>query len=643
MKKIGIFIIIFISFLNKNVYAETLNEYQRALIATADSFLNRKDAIQYGNERLTYLDKQNVLRSELYFKPEEATYNNNYYTTCSQFAYMLYYNTFVDENNKPYQIKKGIINPEKLGTIARYLYNLTLDANSQDIIVDHILDASDDDIERVLGKLEIGDIVIYRWNNDNSSHVFIYYGDDKALESFGGMYNFKEKKDTIETDNSVRIVSLNNLNDSDGMYYRMKQLNNNNVLNIAVLRPINEIISKNYKVSQDTLTREKYSNLVVEGLPILKRFDSVNINEELKYEIKIKNIGDITYNDVNIFAYISPLTSYISSNIDPNISENMLNWKIDIPANKEVKISYVVKVKNDIKNYNKYINSYFILDSMKVNMSDVLIAANLKSEERNNVKDIISFLSIKNYSNTQNFINEIYSKLNKEVVLDDINTITSSIFNIESNVNIKNLVSLAVTNSIYGNQDHVQGYQTIYNLNKSSNSKYSKMLIDGLYGGIYSVYNNDFNDNIKRLRYIKLSDFVPGDILVINNNDIGNTLDQDGEIRKMFIYSDNNTFYTIENEKVTKYNEELSAKLIDSLLGQDNFYILKPSMIFQNITPISNNIINKNNDSNNYYSKEDTKIDNPKTGNNIKTDILLLIGIISFSLLKYLSKNKKIY
>ena len=619
---------------------EALDDYQKALLATADSFFNKGEYIQYGNERLTYLDTNNVMRSEIYFKPEEANEKNIFYTTCAQFAYMLYYNTFVNNNNESYRIKKNIIDPNderKLGNTANPLINLANPSNSNyssDIAVYYKEGVGESDINNVLSlsNLQVGDIILYRWNG-TTAHAVVYYGNGTAIESYGAVYNFKTKTESYESNGTIRKVPLTEgTNNVKGRI--LTQAGRYTDTTVAVIRPLNEVRSNNYTTS-DAKIRQKYRNLIIEGYPVNNRFEVNGFINLLKYKIKLKNVSSTPYKDVVVTIPIPEGARAEFKNDNVKLEDNKLIWTVDVNANSEVELQFGFSVKK----YNEFVDGYFLVDTMRIDFPSVFLVKGDSIEYKYEVDKVVKQLEGNTFKDSIDYVNTIFKKVDGlDLVMDDINKINADLFTSSTLTTFPS--SEAVTSAAYGNMDHQYNSQTVYTLKNTNNSKYKQMLINGLYGGIYTVDNsNNKLNNLKRLRYIKMNDFEVGDLLIVNNKDNGNVNDTDGEVHSLYIYTQESTFKTVVNNRITTIQQGDAERLVEKLIGQDNFYILKPSLLFDtefnNFHGIEGN---ENNNDNNNQDNNQEKSKNPNTGASLS--ILGIIILIVVGYVIYLSSNK---
>lgn len=127
----------------------------------------------------------------------------------------------------------------------------------------------------------------------------------------------------------------------------------------------------NYKINPDNYEKSKlrlkYPGLFIEKTVSKGDNNSVYLNDELTYTIKVRNMSNTTYNGENYASFkinetIADEVTYLSSNNNANISGNTISWTIpSLAVNDSIELTYTVKVKDEPDNMNKDIeaNGYF--------------------------------------------------------------------------------------------------------------------------------------------------------------------------------------------------------------------------------------------------------------------------------------------
>lgn len=127
----------------------------------------------------------------------------------------------------------------------------------------------------------------------------------------------------------------------------------------------------NYKINPDNYEKSKlrlkYPGLFIEKTVSKGDNNSVYLNDELTYTIKVRNMSNTTYNGEKYASFkinetIADEVTYLSSNNNANITGNMISWTIpSLAVNDSIELTYTVKVKDEPDNMNKDIeaNGYF--------------------------------------------------------------------------------------------------------------------------------------------------------------------------------------------------------------------------------------------------------------------------------------------
>ena len=156
------------------------------------------------------------------------------------------------------------------------------------------------------------------------------------------------------------------------------------------------------------------------------------------------------------------------------------------------------------------------------------------------------------------------------------------------------------------------------------NKKYNSMYIYGRYGGVMTL--NNAKDIKKRMRYIESPDFMIRDLLVINDN----------KMKQIYMYNGDSLFSYVEGHAVVTTTEEETNTLLGSLIGRDNFIILRPSLYEEEIIdePIEKEIAEEPTNKEKYDTTE-----NPKTGIVLGIYVILFLSLALTGLILYSRKN----
>ena len=134
---------------------------------------------------------------------------------------------------------------------------------------------------------------------------------------------------------------------------------------------------------------------------------------------------------------------------------------------------------------------------------------------------------------------------------------------------------------------------------KDLNEIISDMYVEGLFGWVYTITEQEPVNIDGRNTNYTCSTFSIGDIVVVYDDDYQNDNFVVGE-KNMYLYIGENNFITVKDENVVLLDDTASARLVDSLIGQNCFIVLRPSIAID-IVPMNldvsynnTNLTNKN-------------------------------------------------
>ena len=587
----------------------TKEEAQKALYDLAYSLFLKTDNIQYDNSRLTYQAGSSYKTrnkfpygeilpySDYVFIPEGINKENKKFCVCSQFITNLYYNTFQNKyNKKNYEIKVD------KNSYARTTDKMILlsDPDKSDLGIYFLADNNIITEEKyrnlkkiILDKIEPGDVIIYRFggnegNPPQKGHAVIYLGNNTMFECSGNNYNTAKKKDCV--DKGIKIFSLK----GDKNSFVEKRIFNGMNKKIGIFRPLNDILKMNdYEFTEQAKFRIKFDgNIKINKICSVNKYDIIELGEEITYLINIENISNKKdYINLHLEETVPENTELVEIDYLKDIKftynneSNKIIWKFNLNKSQNISIRYSVKIKNDLMLLGKeIINNDTFFEGFHLNKVTTRINIKLSSQTEMKIKDIINKEG-SHFENTNSLINEIYSKFSFPNDLDYI----ISIFFRKSSITLysKEQRILNHLSDTYNNINHAYfadeikdvGEKDIFILKKEFDNKiFGKMLVKGLFGGIYTLTENEPTNDDGRCLFFDESTFNIGDILIIYDDDY--LLDNFifGE-KNYYLYLGDNSFATVYNKmlKIIKGNE--GKKLIESLLGQNCFFVLRPSLI----------------------------------------------------------------
>ena len=566
----------------------TLTQEQQAVIDVANAFYWRGSAIQYDDYSMTYQTSNSRKRRSMYtHTPEEATSQDIKYSVCSEYINNVYYEAFTNGNGENYELKSGN------NTIAWFTDTMVQLANSSSnyynstVAVDYIenpYENTTENREKIASELLPGDIIVYR-SSAGWGHALLYLGNDTIInassisnELVGGTFNYKEKKDNYDEKGTIGFVSLT----KDVLNYQnkfSKYILDSTITKVAILRPLNEIASNpiqpsDYRISEKTLTRMQHNKLVRTKVASVDKYDSVNLGDEITYTITLENKSDSEdYQNITITDNVPQNTELVNLTENGTNKNGTLTWNINIPHGETITISYTVKIINNKSILGtSIINDSTIADGIKLNTIETAINNTLTSKQQEELSTNILTKVGDNLNHTEDLINAIYTDFDFPNVEDLSNMLfsTSKITVGETSTNSNAVIQTGDTGEkdtfILKNKDNLS----------DENKTFTNMYVKGLFGGLYTITENEPTMEDERNKTYSDDTFTIGDILFVYDDDYETDTYVAGE-KNMYLYIGNHTFATVQNGKVVLIDGDNGSRLIESLLGQNYFFVLRPS------------------------------------------------------------------
>ena len=398
---------------------------------------------------------------------------------------------------------------------------------------------------------------------------------------------------------------------------------------------INEVI----EYSDGVKSRMNYSKLYIEKTIDKRDHNTVSENDELTYQIIIKNGSNQRYaEDLIVTENLSEFVDYLSAasseeGLSVQLVNDKLTWNLGkLEAGKEIILQYTVRVRNNtigktIESTGKVANISSGTVKNKVGNSLTDAQASLIEEKYDELKD--------EYFGKE-LINKIYEDaLGLDLVLDSFNMVTTNendengliYYNNKfgSWINLNNDVRMSIIEENVFSKMVLNGY---FNMLYKSSTTYGPS-INGEYITIYSLAgwgDEERNNPDDRMNTVYPEDFETGDILIYNNTDDYSYYYGSGDeqnIKKWavtrengdyyYIYIDgegfvgvnagldegsvqddrnefNSTYFDSEHQNITMIskNDATSYEITDeikewmqyqSLFGKNSYVILRPSLI----------------------------------------------------------------
>lgn len=479
-------------------------------------------AYAYYNQGAQIQYDQKSGRRMLDVTPEQATAENSVYLDCSSFVNSIYKYAFgvtvIPTGTYSTTNTKGFMTFAKnnFGTNSEVInYAETKDFTTQA--------SKDAKLSELRSQLKIGDLIVYRYDDDSAGHVLIYMGNDVFLHATGASYDYENGLEKTEANGAVQELLSTNLfsNKSSSRY-----LFGSKVDMFCVLRPLNRtgltvMPAAKSRLKLDGLDIEKYSNV--------NNFSSVSLGETIKYYIVLKNNSNAPIVGFNVTEVISNyVTLETMSHNGIYVDGTLLFSVARLEAGQTLKLSFTVNVKN---------NSDLVgmaLESSQTSVETVITnplyftIIDMNESQLNQLSNVIgSVVGSTSYSSSLSLIQSVYQTFSDNIMMDNP---------IQSYITLTQLYNESMLGAIY------------------------------MYGGTsydtYSINNQDM-----RVRIIKSQYLCPGDILMLYNGStfIIYMFDGSGLISIDF-NSSTVTKYTIIDDILISANAFVSFKIIRPLL-----------------------------------------------------------------------------
>ena len=446
-------------------------------------------------------------------------------------------------------------------------------------------------ISSVKQRLQKGDIVVYRHTTSSGSaggHVMVYAGDfydnngtkmTGFIHSTGKSYDFATEtlnrdKYAVQTGTiSVKIDDI--INDTDTTSY-------------MILRPINYYCSSkdscsltvpNNSLARPSMTDLKIEQYISKDNKDISKYNSVNINDTLTYNLDIKNIKINPIKNITITAETPSNTTYVSCNNDCKYNNNEITWTLGNNSNiTSNTYSYTVKVdkQTTITNTGFKIKNP---DNTILQMSELNTNINPSINNELDTNVLTSIIKLSQELNKNGYLtygtstnNNIYKtdittiNENNKVTISSVDYIKFLYYNAYG-IDLSTMTKDNIKTSLFNTQS------SLYSRKTTNSDAISQMLVPGLYGGRL-LKGNDNND---RTRFMVPSDLEFGDIVTFYTSN--------ATLINIYIYlgQENNypTFLRIASDNtITKLTNTSAEELFNSLYAKSLFAIFRPTRYY---------------------------------------------------------------
>ena len=396
-----------------------LDDAQKAVIGTAEQSLLRGYRLQYDDSTTGPATYRWRIRK---ITPEDYTKDLHGYSNCAAFALDTHYFSW-GYNTENYCTRQ-------------LAYSCTENILSWEI-TENLTDAEKEKIKKeFFDNLKPADIINIRYNFKSGGHAMLYVGNGQIIHSSGMSYRYDEDNPYETYEPTVRCMNVLNLfkkGDRRCVFERVE--------NLAIVRPLN-VLDGN--IPENTINRiENLKGLVTEKLCSHKKYNSVNIGEEITYTISVYNTNDYEAT-VDIEDSAPEYTTFVSGSLCSSLTV--------LPCETKT-VSYTVKV-NDDAPYGSFITS----ENCKIGgvlhtCTSLYIGKTLTKEQQTKLTE--DAFNIKADSPVA-FINKLYGKT--VLPVNSIDEITEMLFSTNEKGHLKQDKKNCITDILipycFGGRNH---------------------------------------------------------------------------------------------------------------------------------------------------------------------------------------------
>ena len=565
MKKILILILI-ISILPLNISASTIEEQRQAVISTAEAFYNQKAQLQYDSYRKN-------MRST----PEDATSKHTIYTVCSGFTFMTYYQSLgIDIPDTTYELLDYAEKYKNTDNVIFYY------GSKSEIYKNGVLGAGSDSvtsteketfINSIINKVKPGDIFVY--TKDSNGHALLIKSVDTknkkiyVTESTGKRYDYDNHTDRIETNGSI----VTNIDFNKHLVPNRTRM--------ALIRVITD--GKNYRsfngqnisydITEAAKTRIQYPNIdIAKIINNVSNQSFASLEDELTYQIVIKNNGTSNYKNINVVENIDSRLKILNAG-GGSINNNQISWNISsISAGQQITLLYTVKIPLNYNLIGKIITSTGKVNGIATSKIETRIGKRLSISEKNKIKVVFDKIKENNTAkSSRDFINILYREaLGIDLGISSLTNL--SVINYDPSIKTsgENVLSVKYTNFNEKWKNYL--YSNYYGLRLAETSDSSKNYVRrNTAWNIYPTF--ELNDRARNLTQDMLED---GDIILAY---VGRNSATDSDLaNKGFIYLNNGLhMYGTAIKRVSTLTGDKLKTFLNDLMGE-NYIILRPTI-----------------------------------------------------------------
>ncbi len=544
---------------------EGYTDLEKALIATAESYLLRGDRAQYTDDNAG----KGLYRWESAVRqPEDYTVDQYGYTNCAAFTYDVHWTTY-GYAPKSYNSKGNTITLNTTTNLAasaeRGWDPETLTGKNKSTVFHYtpgeaVTDAEKEETTKLIcSLLRPGDIICIR-RTTGSGHAMLYVGNGLIIHSSGSSYSNANKTDTHEA--TIRFRAVMDLFDES---IAGKTSYVFNLKSFSIVRPQNNTTPE---ITENAAARASdLQGIIAEKVSSTAMGKTVNCGDTITYTFHIFNTT-AEEKAVAIRDTLSTFTSFVEATDGGTCTENEIAWDLKVPADTRVSVSYTVKANDDLNAYTKIDGAKATVNGVIHKCYDTVVANTLTTEEQTKIVDAVNTVKTTDVSklNTVEIASLIYqTAFGTENIFGEKVKTYADLLNGSGMPHI----GIFVDSSTYSDA-------SILAMSDINNAPASKMVAPGLFGG-HNVYTSSrgepyyrylsLDDSILRSRYFWEKDLVAGDLFLMQ-----------GTKECLYIYIGNDTFVSLD--PADSFATETVAHLFGYAPASEWKYlaVLRPSM-----------------------------------------------------------------
>ncbi len=567
---------------------EGYTDLEKALIATAETYLLRGDRTQYTDDSTGTSTNRAVSTTK---QPEDYTVDQYGYTNCAYFTYDVHWATYgvAAKATLSSSGKKQIQSTTTyLADAAKYKWNPETKTGGNKSTIFYcepmVKDASGNYVSNMTAaeqaatkqyiceNLRPGDIICIR-RTTGSGHAMLYVGNGTIIHSSGSSYSRTNKTDTHEA--SIRFRMVADLFDPT-IYNETSYVFN--LVSFSIVR-LQNLTSP--KISTNTANRvNNMQGIIGEKVASTSMGKTVNPGDTITYTFHVFNTNK-SAKQVVIKDVLSSHVTFVSATNGGSCSGSNISWTLNVPAETRISVSYTVKVKAGVATYTAIDGSKATINGVSHKCIDSYVANTLTEAQQQQLVAAVNKVKGMDVTgmNSVQIANLIYKTA---FGVDNIFGEQVTNFSQLVNGNPTKTIEKATNNiGIFNDSSYwASSNKTTVAFKDDNTSNASKMVAPGMFGGglvyttskeAYTRYTNEVDDPL-RSRYFWEKDLIVGDFFVMRGN---------SKYEQLYIYIGNDTFVSI-GDSFTLFSEKSVSERFQyapDITTWKFLAVLRPSMV----------------------------------------------------------------